>query len=94
MILQKAKDQEELVKSFIRDGTLDFGNLDKPVPPEVRSVFLEWLALANLSADGSARTQYGQTFTIRYKSKGTCKMQCTDGVLTMPDCMLVFEGGV
>lgn len=94
LILQKAKDQEELVKSFIRDGQLDFGNLEQLVPPEVRSVFLEWLALANLSADGSARTQYGQTFTIRYKSKGTCRMQCTDGVLTMPDCMLVFEGGV
>ena len=76
---------------YIRDGRLDFSALSDPVPPEVRTVFLSWVAMANLAPDGCGHTQYGQRFSLQKRGKGMCDLICTDGTLTMPDCTLVFE---
>ena len=62
------------------------------VLPEVRTVFLSWVAMANLAPDGYGRTQYGQRFRLQKRGADTCRLVCTDGTLTMPDCVLVFEG--
>ena len=46
--------------------------LSDPVPPEVRTVFLSWVAMANLAPDGCGHTQYGQRFSLQKRGKGTC----------------------
>lgn len=90
-ILEEAQRLRTEVLGHVRDRKLDFAHLDTPVTPEVRTVFLSWLAIANLSPDKKGSTEYGQRYTLKTRSKGTCTMVCTDGTLTLPDCVLEFE---
>lgn len=79
------------VMQYVRNGRLDFETLSEPVPPEVRTVLLSWIAMANLSQDGRGRTQYGQAYILRQDRQRTCRLLCEDGTLTMPHCVLEFE---
>lgn len=93
-ILEEAQRLRTEVMGHIRDQKLDFAHLEKPVTPEVRTVFLSWLAVANLSPDKKGSTEYGQRYSLTSRGKGTCTMVCTDGNLTLPDCVLEFEDDV
>ncbi len=90
-ILEEERALRQEVMGYIRDGKLDVSALDAPVSPAVRTVFLSWIALANLSPDKRGQTQYGQSYTLKKRGNQTCKLNCTDGVLTMPNCVLIFE---
>ncbi len=90
-ILEDAQRLRVEVVGHIRNKTLDFAHLESPVTPEVRAVFLSWLAIANLSPDKKGLTEYGQHYSLKSRGNGTCTMVCTDGRLTLPDCVLEFE---
>lgn len=90
-ILKEAQTLRQEVMSYIRDGKLDFGALDRPVTPAVRAVMLSWIQTASLNPDGRGYTQYGQPYTLCVRENRVCRLLCTDGVLTMPDCVLIFE---
>lgn len=89
-ILEEEWALRQEIMSYIRDGKLDLAALNAPVSPAVRSVFLSWVAIASLSPDGQGYTQYGQTYKLKKRGKQTCVMVCTDGTLTMPNCVLIF----
>lgn len=89
-ILEEERALQQEVMAYIRNGELDLAALDTPVSPAVRSVFLSWVAIASLSPDGQGYTQYGQTYKLKQRGKQTCEMVCTDGTLTMPNCVLIF----
>ena len=90
-ILQEAQTLRQEVMSYIRDGKLNFSALERPVTPAVRAVMLSWIQAASLDPDGRARTQYGQAYALRIRENRICHLLCTDGVLTMPDCALIFD---
>ena len=90
-ILEEEQALRQEVLSYIQDGTLDLAALERPVSPAVRTVFLSWVAAANLSPDGWGQTQYGQRYTLKKRAGQTCTLVCTDGTLTMPSCALLFE---
>lgn len=90
-ILEEQRQLRSQIASCIRDGVLAFGALQEPIPPQVRTVLLSWVAMANLSPDGQGRTEYGQRFTLQRNGEGVCSLRCTDGTLTMPNCALFFE---
>lgn len=91
-ILEEQRLLQQQVTRYIQNGVLDFEAIPTLVPPNIRMVFLSWVALANLSPDKRSRTEYGQTFILKRKGQGTCQLMCTDGNLTMPNYILVFEG--
>ena len=93
-ILEDAQRLRAEVLGHIRNKELDFAHLETPVTPEVRTVFLSWLAIANLSPDKKGSTEYGQHYSLKPRGKGTCTMVCTDGSLTLPNCVLEFEDDV
>ncbi len=93
-ILEEAQHLRKEVLGHIRDRKLDFAHLESPVTPQVRTVFLSWLAIANLSPEKKGSTEYGQHYSLKSRGKGTCAMVCTDGILTLPDCVLEFEDDV
>ena len=93
-ILEEQKRLQAQLATYIQDGILEFSALREPISPQVRAVFLTWLAMANLSPDGQGQTEYGQKFTLRQRGNGTCSVRCTDGTLTMPHCALFFEEGL
>lgn len=90
-ILEEERELRQEIMGHIRDGKLDLAALETPVSPAVRTVFLSWVALANLSPDRRGQTQYGQAYRLQKRGSQTCALRCTDGVLTMPDCVLIFE---
>ena len=90
-ILAEEQALRQEVLSYIQDGVLDLAALGRPVSPAVRTVFLSWVAAANLSPDGWGQTQYGQRYTLKKRTNQTCTLACTDGALTMPSCALLFE---
>ena len=90
-ILEAEQALRQEVLGYIRNGILDLAALDSPVSPDVRTVFLSWVAAANLSPDHRGRTQYGQSYTLQKRGDQTCNLICTDGTLTMPNCVLIFE---
>ena len=90
-ILEEERALRQEIMGHIRDGKLDLAALDTPVSPAVRTVFLSWVALANLSPDKRGQTQYGQSYRVKKRGCQTCALRCTDGVLTMPNCVLIFE---
>ena len=90
-ILEEERQLRQKITRYIHAGKLDFSALSEPVPPEVRTVFLSWVAMANLAPDGYGHTEYGQRFMLKRRGNSTCELICTDGTLTMPDCMLLFE---
>lgn len=90
-ILEEERALRQEIMGHIRDGKLDLSALDAPVSPAVRTVFLSWVALANLSPDKRGQTQYGQSYRLKKRGSQTCALRCTDGVLTMPNCVLIFE---
>ena len=90
-ILEEERALRQEVMGHIRDGKLDLAALDTPVSPAVRTVFLSWVALANLSPDQRGQTQYGQSYRLKKRGNQTCQLRCTDGILTMPSCVLIFE---
>ena len=90
-ILEEERALRQEVMGHIRDGKLDLAALDTPVSPAVRTVFLSWVALANLSPDKRGQTQYGQSYRLKKRGNQTCQLRCTDGILTMPSCVLIFE---
>lgn len=93
--LQQIKAHNEHLKqqvlSHIKNGQLDFSALTQPLTPEVRTVYLSWVALAALSPDHTGLTQYGQRFRVEHHGTQLCDLVCTDGTLTMPSCTLIFE---
>lgn len=90
-ILAEERELRQEVLSYIHNGVLDLAALDRPVSPAVRTVFLSWIAAANLSPDGQGQTQYGQFYTLKKRAGQICSLICTDGMLTMPNCVLLFE---
>lgn len=52
---------------------------------------MDFIAAANLSPDGRGQTQYGQFYTLKKRTGQMCSLICTDGTLTMPNCVLLFE---
>ncbi len=90
-ILEEERALRQEVMGYIQDGRLDLAALDTPVSPAVRTVFLSWVAVANLSPDKRGQTQYGQSYTLERRGNQTCALKCTDGTLTMPDYVLIFE---
>jgi len=58
-ILEEERALRQEIIGYIQDGKLDLSALDTPVSPAVRTVFLSWIALANLSPDRRGQTQYG-----------------------------------
>ena len=64
-ILEEERALRQEVMGYIRDGKLDLAALDAPVSPAVRTVFMSWVALANLSPDKRGQTQYGQSYRLK-----------------------------
>lgn len=90
-ILERERQLQQEVMQYIHSGKLEFSSLPAGISPEVRTVFLSWIAMANLAPDGCGLTQYGQRFRMEKRDDATCRLVFTDGTLTMPDCILLFE---
>ena len=88
--LRKAQHQRELVLRYIKDQKIRFAEIDDVVSEDTRTIFLQWIAQANMSSQKLGRTEYGQEYLL-VKREGSCILKCEDGDLKMPDYVLEFK---
>lgn len=89
--LEEQERTKKLALQYIQNGKLDFSAITDTLEPSTRQIFLNWVVLANNASDRYAITEYGQKFHL-LRQPGSCMLHCTDGNLTMPAYVLVFEG--
>lgn len=87
--IQKMEQERKLLQSFIKEERLVFAEL--PIlTPEIRDIFLGWLSKALEQKDRSAKTEEGRVYHIEEEPGVRCRVECTDGVFSMPAYTLVF----
>lgn len=88
--LRLAQRQKEVVLRYIREQKIRFAEIDEVVSEDTRTIFLQWIAQANMSSEKTGRTEYGQEYRLK-KKEGSCVLKCEDGNLKMPDYILEFK---
>ncbi len=88
--LQHARKQKEIVMHYIRENRIIFSEINGKVPEDVRIIFLQWIAQANMNSRRLGRTEYGQEYQL-IRGEGSCVLNCEDGALTMPAYVLEFK---
>lgn len=90
-MLARLKEERQLLKSYIKDGRLEFAALPE-ISPQVRDVFLAWLSKGLENKAHCAKTENGQMYRIELDEPGsTCTLNCSDGTFRMPAYCIVFE---
>lgn len=76
--LQHARKQKEIVMRYIKDNRITFSEIRENVPEDVRIIFLQWIAQANMNSQRLGRTEYGQEYQL-FRGEGNCVLDCEDG---------------
>ena len=87
--LRLAEQQKEVVMQYIKDNKIVFSEIDGMVSEATRTIFLQWIAQANMNSLKTGRTEYGQEYHL-IRQEGSCVLHCEDGKLTMPAYILEF----
>lgn len=88
--LRKIRRQKEIVLHYIRNHKITFSEIEEVISAETRTIFLQWITQANMSAGNMGRTEYGQEYHLVRTGK-TCVLKCEDGDLVMPAFVLEFK---
>ena len=89
--IRKLEEERQLLKSYIKDGRLDFKALPE-VPAHVRDTFLLWLSRALENKEFRGKTEDGQVYYIENPEvKERCQVRSGDGILEMPAYAICFE---
>ena len=90
-ILEKKKNEQKLIESFIVNGRISVAELENTVVPDVlRISLLRWISDANRNNNMSGTTDFGWKFHL-CKGEGKAVLHCTDGDLHMPSYIIEFE---
>lgn len=88
--LKRIEKEQQLLKSYIKEGVLDFKTLPV-IEPTVRDTFLTWLSKAFENESFSAKTEDGLTYVVEKPvDEAYCDVTCTDGVFHMPAYRIKF----
>lgn len=88
--LRRAEQQKEIVMQYIRDNRIVFSEIDGVVSEATRTIFLQWIAQANMNSEKLGRTEYGQVYRL-IRQEGSCVLNCEDGQLKMPAYIMEFK---
>lgn len=90
-ILEKKKNEQRLIESFIVNGRISVAELENIIVPDVlRISLLRWISDANRNKNRHGTTDFGRKFHLR-KDEGKAVLHCTDGDLCMPSYIIEFE---
>ena len=90
-ILEKQRLQEEKLQSYIKDGVVDFSEIEI-LDAQSRKVLFSWLSKGLSSEKHMGKTDAGQTFEIDTSNVETIQVRCEDGIITMPSFRICFKG--
>jgi uncharacterized protein (TIGR02677 family) len=89
--LRKQKEYEESeVQKLVEKKTVRLSELED-VQPFMRKVLLQWISYCNGREKMKGKTDQGITYKLQKETENEIQLNCTDGILTMPDYVLHFE---
>ena len=88
--LQSVKKEKDMVLRYVKDNKIVFSEIEEVISEHTRTVFLQWIAMANMNSQRIGQTEYGQEYRL-IQNKGTCVLRCEDGDLTMPAYVMEFK---
>ena len=89
--MKRAEQQREIVLQYIKDGQIVFSEIEGVISEATRTIFLQWIAQANMNSEKMGRTEYGQEYRL-IRGEGSCVLKCEDGDLKMPSYIMEFKG--
>lgn len=90
-IVAKQEKDQALLKSYIKDGSIDFATITY-LDAYSRKILLNWLSKGLATSNHRSRTEWGSNYTIDDSNKQICKINCEDGTFYMPAFRIHFEG--
>lgn len=89
-VLEKIERENELLNSYIKEGSLAFDELPI-IEPQVRNMLLHWLSKALESTERKAKTEDGRVYYIANRQETKqCILRCSDGEFKMPAYRIEF----
>lgn len=88
--LSSVKKQKEIMMRYVKDNRITFAQIEEPISEMTKNMFLQWIAVANMSTQKTGQTEFGQEYRL-IKGEGTCVLKCEDGDLTMPAYIVEFK---
>ncbi len=90
-VLQERDEEKRILESYLLNGRIAFGALDK-VPAKVRRTVMRWLVKGLREKGGHTTTEYGHRYRVgNPEEKRRCLLRCEDGDMEMPAYILEFE---
>lgn len=90
-LIEKMKNEQKLIESFIVNGKISVEELENTVVPEVlRKSLLKWISSASQNKSRTGTTDFGRKFRLRC-GEGNSVLHCEDGDLYMPSYIIEFE---
>ncbi|WP_337545347.1 DUF2397 domain-containing protein, partial [Holdemanella biformis] len=89
-ILEQKQAQNEKLKSYIRDGVIDFERIDI-LDGESRKILLSWLSKGLNDVNKISKTDDGREFYIDNSNLKTIEVKCEDGIFVMPSYRICFK---
>lgn len=90
-IIEKRKNEEEIIMRLVSKNQIDFQRL--PIISSTdRYILLRWLSRAKGMKGSKIKTEYGKSYSVSEATAGgSVRVECEDGVFTMPHYIIVFE---
>lgn len=92
-ILEKRKNEEYRIKTFLKDNIIDFNKLEQ-IESKDRMLLLKLLSKGISKKQSWYKSDFGMEYQIDFsEAHETINLNCNDGTLKMPHYKLVFREG-
>ena len=92
-LLEKRKNEEERIKTFLKDNIIDFNELEQ-IEGKDRTLLLKLLSKGISKKQSWHKSDFGMEYVVDFsEAEETITLNCRDGVLKMPHYKLIFRKG-
>ncbi|MDR3542929.1 MAG: TIGR02677 family protein [Desulfosporosinus sp.] len=82
--------EQQLLENLIGDNQIVLRNLPE-LTTFIRKTLLTWISKCMASPDRQGKTETGRSFSLKRVSDRPIQLNCEDGLLEMPDYVLLFD---
>lgn len=90
--LKEKEFEQQLLENLIQDNQIVLRNLSE-ITTFIRKTLLTWISKCTANLERQGKTETGRSFTLRRAGNHPIRLNCEDGLLEMPDYILVFDDG-
>lgn len=88
--LKEKEIEQQLLDNLIQDNRIILRSLPQ-LTPFIRKTLLTWISKCMAGPERRGKTETGRTFSLKLAGQQSIRLNCEDGILEMPDYVLVFD---